>query len=64
MPQPSANLEHDARWVPGCLVGTDGQDLIEYGLVAGLISVFAVGAVRLLGEQIDVLLWQTIAQNF
>jgi Flp pilus assembly pilin Flp len=57
-------VEHDARRALGRFVGTDGQDLIEYGLVAGLVSVFAVGAVRLLGEQIDVLLWQTIAQNF
>ena len=42
----------------------DGQDLIEYGLLAALISVFAIGAVTALGQQIDVALWQTIAANF
>jgi len=28
-----------------------GQDLIEYGLLAGLIAVVAIGAVRLLGAR-------------
>ena len=42
----------------------EGQDLLEYGLLAALISVFAVGAVTLLGQQLDLVLWQTIANNF
>ena len=41
----------------------EGQDLLEYGLLAALISVFAVGAVALLGQQLDMVLWQTIANN-
>ena len=43
---------------------TDGQDLLEYGLQAALIAIFAAGAVRLVGNQIDAVMWQTIANNF
>ncbi len=39
----------------------EGQDLLEYGLVMALISVFAIGAVTLLGQQIDQVFWQAIA---
>jgi len=42
----------------------DGQDLLEYGLLATLIAVFAVAAVRLVGQQISDVLWATIANNF
>jgi Flp pilus assembly pilin Flp len=42
----------------------EGQDLLEYGLLAALISVFAVGTVTLLGQQLDRVFWQTIATNF
>ena len=41
-----------------------GQDLLEYGLLMALISVFAIGAVTLLGQQIDAVLWQLIASAF
>jgi Flp pilus assembly pilin Flp len=41
-----------------------GQDLLEYALLAALISVFAAGAVTSLGSQINNVLWQTIANNF
>jgi Flp pilus assembly pilin Flp len=34
----------------------EGQDLLEYGLLATLIAVFALGAVRLLGDQIGLLM--------
>ena len=39
----------------------EGQDLLEYGLLMALIGVFAIGAVTLLGQQIDTVLWQLIA---
>ena len=42
----------------------EGQDLLEYGLLATLIAVFAVAAVRLVGNQISNVLWATIANNF
>lgn len=41
-----------------------GQDLIEYGMLAALIAVVAVGAVTTLGNQVRTALWQTIANNF
>lgn len=39
----------------------EGQDLLEYGLLAGLISIVAIGAVTLFGRQLDQVFWQTIA---
>lgn len=41
-----------------------GQDLVEYGMLAALIAVVAVGAVASLGNQIRTVLWQTIVNNF
>jgi Flp pilus assembly pilin Flp len=41
-----------------------GQDLLEYGLLASLIAIFAVAAVRMLGDQINTVLWGAIANNF
>jgi Flp pilus assembly pilin Flp len=40
----------------------DGQDLIEYGLLAVLIAVAAVITVRTLGQTINTVLWQVIVQ--
>ena len=42
----------------------EGQDLLEYGLLMALISVLAIGAVTLLGQQINQVFWQTIAASF
>lgn len=42
----------------------EGQDLLEYGLLASLIAIFAMGAVAFLGEQIYTVFWQSIANNF
>ena len=42
----------------------DGQDLIEYGLLMALIAIAAVVAVTTVGQQINTVLWQTIANNF
>ncbi len=41
-----------------------GQDLIEYAMLAALIAIFAVGSITTLGQQINTVLWQTIANNF
>ena len=43
---------------------TDAQDLLEYGLLAGLIAVVAFGATRTVGNTINTVFWQYIAQNF
>ena len=38
----------------------DGQDLLEYGLLAALIAVIAIGAVTTVGNTINAVFWQTI----
>jgi len=42
----------------------DGQDLLEYGLLAVLIAIVALGAVMTLGQTINNIFWNNIAQNF
>ena len=42
----------------------DGQDLLEYGLLAALIAVFALGAVAALGNTISSVFWTAIANSF
>ena len=60
-----ARLHHVDRASLARLTKADeGQDLLEYGLVMALISVFAIGAVTLLGQQVNEVLWQLIASAF
>jgi pilus assembly protein Flp/PilA len=42
----------------------DGQDLLEYGLLAALIAMIAIGAVTTVGNTIQTVFWQVIAVNF
>ena len=42
----------------------DGQDLLEYGLLAALIAIVAIGAVSFVGNTINTVFWQSIANNF
>ena len=42
----------------------EGQDLMEYGLLMALIAVVAIGAVTRIGETINTVFWQVIAQNY
>ena len=42
----------------------DGQDLIEYGLLAVLIAVVVVAAAASLGNAVNTVFWVRIAQNF
>ena len=39
----------------------DGQDLLEYGLLAALIAIVAIGAASLVGNTINNVFWQAIA---
>lgn len=49
----------------GSLARTDdGQDLLEYGLLAVLIAIVAIGAVTLVGNQINAVMWEYIANTF
>jgi Flp pilus assembly pilin Flp len=41
----------------------DGQDLLEYALLASLIAVVALGAVQILGEHINRVFWQAIGPS-
>jgi pilus assembly protein Flp/PilA len=39
----------------------NGQDLLEYGLLAALIAIIALGAVSTVGNVINNVFWTTIA---
>jgi Flp pilus assembly pilin Flp len=41
---------------------TDGQDLLEYGLLVALIALVAVGAVTSVGNTIYTVFWSGIGQ--
>jgi Flp pilus assembly pilin Flp len=42
----------------------EGQDLIEYALLATLIAIAMIAVVTQLGTTINSVFWQPIAQNF
>src|SRR3954468_19547208 len=42
----------------------DGQDLLEYGLLASLIAIFVLATVRLLANQITGVFWGMIVAKF
>ena len=44
--------------------GDAGQDLIEYAMLAGLISLIAIGAVTAVGTQVNAVLWAPAAATF
>jgi pilus assembly protein Flp/PilA len=41
----------------------EGQDLLEYGLLAALIAIIALGAVSTVGNVIQTVFWSTIAAS-
>jgi Flp pilus assembly pilin Flp len=41
----------------------DGQDLLEYGVLAALIALVAVGAVGALGDHLNRVFWQAIGPS-
>jgi Flp pilus assembly pilin Flp len=40
-----------------------GQDLLEYGLLAALIALVALSAVGVLGEHLNTVFWQRIGPS-
>lgn len=42
----------------------EGQDLLEYGLLAALIAIVAIGAVSAVGQTIYNVFWKAIPTNF
>ena len=51
------------KFIKRLLVKSDGQDLIEYALLASLIAVVAVGAVTQVGQTINTVFWSVIAAS-
>ena len=43
--------------------GDNGQDLLEYGMIAALIAVASVIAVQSVGNQVSAVLWRFIADT-
>ena len=43
------------------LAGDDGQDLLEYGLLAALIAVVVMTGITTIGQTIFTVFWQVIA---
>ena len=46
------------------VVRDEAQDLIEYALLIALISVFAIAGVAALGNFVNGVMWQFIANSF
>ncbi len=42
------------------VVGEDAQDLVEYALLVGLITLVAVVGVTQVGDAVNGVLWQTV----
>ena len=42
----------------------EGQDLLEYGLLAALIAIVAIGAVSTVGQTIYNVFWRNIGTTF
>jgi Flp pilus assembly pilin Flp len=61
-PDAVAALMRDARKLSP--KSEEGQDLLEYGLLAALIAIFALGAVAALGQSIYTVFWKGIAASF
>ena len=41
----------------------DGQDLLEYGLLAALIAIVAIGAVSAVGQTVYNVFWKSIGSS-
>jgi Flp pilus assembly pilin Flp len=57
-------MAHVIAAVRGLVRDDEGQDLIEYGLLAVLIAVFVIASVSSVGNAITNVFWAPIAQNF
>jgi len=57
-------MQHLVAMARELVAADEGQDLLEYGLLVVLIAVVAMGAITLLGNQINTVMWQAIANNF
>ena len=60
---PRASLGGHMRSLQRWLRLDEGQDLLEYGLLAALIAIAAVGIVGVLGNHINTVFWQAIGPS-
>ena len=51
------------RQIVGVSRSEDGQDLLEYGVLAALIALIAIGAVTTVGNTITGVFWNAIAAS-
>ena len=56
-------MKHLVSFVANGVRSEDGQDLLEYALLCGLIALVALGAVTAVGNQINDVLWKVIAAS-
>ena len=56
-------MKHLVSFVANRVRSEDGQDLLEYALLCGLIALVALGAVTAVGNQINDVLWKVIAAS-
>jgi len=49
--------------VAGLAQGDDGQDLVEYAMLVGLIALVAIVGVTSVGNAISLTLWQTVTSG-
>ena len=61
-PEAVAALMRDAKKLSP--KSEEGQDLLEYGLLAALIAIVAIGAISTLGQTVFNVFWKTIAVSF
>lgn len=54
-------LKMCGRTLDGFARGDDGQDLVEYALLVGLVALVAVGAITQVGTTINGVFWDVIA---
>ena len=58
-----SDMKHLVSFVANKVRSEDGQDLLEYALLCGLIALVALGAVTAVGNQINNVLWKVIAAS-
>ena len=56
-------MKHLVSFVANRVRSENGQDLLEYALLCGLIALVALGAVTAVGNQINDVLWKVIAAS-
>jgi Flp pilus assembly pilin Flp len=56
-------VEVSMRALRGWMKFEGGQDLLEYSLLASLIALFAMAAVRAVGDKMDQFFWTAIANS-